>query len=127
MQLNKSHVFVLLLVILAFIATYISFQRIPHPLVLHINDHWHIMLIGETRESGLEYRRDDFMLSDSNSANLWLNGSGSIVWQQLQIEVQPTTLIINGKSISTSTDKSQAHLMLYPDGRISKGRFALQH
>jgi len=123
MRLNKSHVFVLFFMLFAFLATYITFTKIPHSLVVHINDEWHLLLVGETNTAHLEYHGADFVSTASNTANLWLTGHGFIKWQAQQIEVTPTGIHINDKIISKSNSNSEAHLMLYPYGRISKGKF----
>ena len=127
MQFNKSHVFVLLFILLAIIATYISFNTIPHSVVLHINDRWHVTLVGETRINQLNYHRNDFVTQTSDTGNLWLNGNGEIRWQQHQLYVQTSGLNINGQVITVSDAHSQAHLMLYPDGRISKGKLVINN
>ena len=125
MTINKSHIFVLLLVLLAFAVTLISYRQIPHSLVMHVNDRWHIMLVGESNTNKLDYHASDFVMQDYNQANIWLHGHGPIQWRQNHISVQDDAIIINNKSISTTHADSEAHLTLYPDGRISKGELQL--
>ena len=93
---------------------------------MHINDRWHVMLVGESRMDKLDYHASDFVTQDSNRANLWLNGIGTIMWQKNRVEVNANSITINDKMIATSHAHSEAHIMLYPDGRISKGTL-VQH
>lgn len=117
---------VLLFILMAIAATMISYQQIPHSLVLHINNRWHIMLVGEARPDHLIYHGSDFVTRDSNRANLWLSGVGPIEWLQNRVDVKTDAIRINNTLISTSHAHSEAHIMLYPDGRISKGQL-VQH
>ena len=127
MQLNRNHVFVLSFLLLAFLATYVTFTRIPHSLVIHINNEWHLMLVTETNTAHLDYHGAEFTSTASNTANLWLTGQGLIKWQSHEIEIMPTTMRINRQIIRKNDVHSEAHLMLYPDGRISKGKFDIHN
>ena len=127
MTINKSHAFVLLFILFAGIVTYITYNKIPHSVVIHINDRWHVMLVGETRINHLNYHGDNFVTENSNAANLWLRGTGLIQWQAHRINVQNLSIMINHQEIATSHEHSQVHLMLYPDGRVTKGKLAPLH
>ena len=127
MHFNKSHIIILLFLLLAFLATYFSFSKIPHSLVIHINNEWHLLLVGETNPAHLEYHGSEFTSTASNTANLWLNGRGILKWQSHEIDIMPTGIRINQQMISKSDEHSAAHLTLYPDGRISKGKLDLHN
>ena len=127
MTFNRSHVVVLFFILLAVAATILSYRQIPHSLVVHINDRWHVMLVGESRVDKLNYHANDFVTHDSNRANLWLSGAGPIVWQQNHINVKANAITINDNVIATSHAHSEAHITLYPDGRISKGQLNIHN
>jgi len=126
-RLKRRHVFIVLFFAAALIATYVSFHKIPHSLVLHINDRWHVMLVGETRATHLDYHAEDFVTNNSDAGNLWLTGAGKLQWQAHAIVVQASDLLIDHNVITTSSTRRNVHLMLYPDGRISKGRLSFDH
>jgi hypothetical protein len=125
--IRKSHLFVLLFITLALYATYLSYQTIPHSLVIHFNNRWHLMLVGETQSSHVDYHARDFVTINSNSANLWLNGAGQITWKTHQLEVSDVAIRINNQVVSRDNPHSEIHLMLYPDGHITKGKYTLSH
>ena len=125
MTLNRHHVVILVFILLAIIATLVSYRQIPHSLVVHINDRWHVMLVGESRVDKLSYHANDFVTEDSNRANLRLRGTGLIQWQRNRILVQANAISINDHVIATDHEHSEAHIMLYPHGRVTKGQLNL--
>ena len=84
------------------------------------------MLVGEARPDLLNYHGSDFVTRDANRANLWLTGIGPIEWRHNRLDVKNDAIRINDTLISTSHAHSEVHIMLYPDGRISKGQL-VQH
>ncbi len=101
-------------------------QRIPHDVVLHINDKWHVMLINENQTNHIRFDSQQFKLIKQDKANLWLSGMGELRWQQHSITVKELDLTFNKTVISTSKKLLVVNLFFYPDGRVLKGKAGLK-
>lgn len=124
--MTRSKWFAIFFIGTALLISYVIMQRIPHDLVLHINDKWHIMLIGEDLSSEIRYDSQQFTLSKQNKANLWLHGKGKLQWHEHTITIAELELRFNEKVISTSKKSLVVNLFLYPDGRVLKGKAGLK-
>jgi len=124
--MNRSKLFAVLFILAAFSATLWMFQKIPHPVTLHINNSWHVMLIGEEDSQSVKFNQQEIWLQKQDSANLWLEGIGTIQWKTHHIKVEKNQLSFNQQVIERSNAKLDVHLMLYPDGRVTKGKATLK-
>ena len=124
--MNKGQTFVVLLLLGAAMVTYWSVQTIPHHVIVHLNDTWHIMLVGEQRIDRVDFFADDFVIEKQDQANLWLSGQGQLKWQQHTLAIKSRdTLLLNDREITRSRDSLAFQLQLYPDGRVTKGKATL--
>lgn len=119
--MNRSRLFAVLFLLSAFSASLWMFRQIPHPLTLHINHNWHLALIGEQDLDSLRYRPEDFRIEKQDPANLWLTGEGTVHWNQYSIVVSENRLRFNKHRIERSDRHLDISLLVYPDGRITKG------
>ena len=101
-------------------------QRIPHDLVLHINDKWHVLLISETQPDQIRFDSQQFNLIKQDQANLWLKGMGELHWNKHVITVSELDLKFNATQISTTAKELKVNLFFYPDGRVRKGKASLK-
>lgn len=120
--MNRSKLFAIFFIVGAFGATYWMMQRIPHPVTLHINDRWHIMLIGEEHTSAIKFYSSQFEVVKENAGNLWLTGKGDIKWHEHTITVYKASVRLDKHSISTNMRKMGVNILFYPDGRVTKGK-----
>ena len=121
----RAKLFAIGFLIAAFAITYWSMQRIPHSVVLHVNDKWHIMLVGETDPNNVQFYTRNFNLIRENAGNIWLTGTGKITWQEHTIVIHKAGIRLGQHNISTSNRELNVNLMLYPDGRVTKGQAKL--
>lgn len=120
--MNRSKLFAIIFIVGAFVATYWMMQRIPHPVTLHINDRWHIMLIGEERTSAINFYSSQFEVVKEDAGNLWLTGKGNIQWHEHTITVYKASVRLDKHSISTNMRETGVNILFYPDGRVTKGK-----
>ncbi len=124
--MTRSKWFAIVFVISALFVSYIVVQRIPHDLALHINDKWHVRLIGETQPDQVRFDSQQFKLIKQDQANLWLNGKGELHWQEHVITVSDLDIKFNHTEIATSAKRLSVNLFFYPDGRVLKGKASLK-
>ncbi len=117
-----SRLFVLAFLLLAVVFAVTTFNKIPHSVILHLNQQWHILLVGESDSRHVIYHGDDFSMQNVDKGNLWLQGQGQLDWQQNRILVEQNSLKINETVIDKSDPRFGATLLLYPNGQISKGK-----
>lgn len=120
--MNRSKLFAIVLVVSAFAVTYWMMRHIPHPLALHINDRWHIMLIGEKQASAVRFYSSQFELIKEDRGNLWLKGKGQLNWLDHTITVHEASISLDKHSISTDMHGLGVNILFYPDGRVTKGK-----
>ena len=126
MQANKqlqtqSKLFVVLLLLGALSFTLWTMSRIPHHLVLHVNEEWAIMLVGENNIKQLKFN-GRFTVNQRDTANYEVTGTGNIQWGDNTITIRRATVALNSSSISKSRRYKVAHVTFYPDGRLMKGK-----
>ena len=124
--MNRSRLFAIAFILAAFSVTLWMFQSVPHPVTLHINDNWHVMLIGEEDVQNIKFSQQEIWLQKQDTANLWLEGMGTIDWKTHHIKVAKNQLRFNQQLIERSNDRLEVHLMFYPDGRVTKGKATLK-
>ena len=124
--MTRSKWFAIIFISTTLLISYVFMQRIPHDVVLHINDKWHVMLISEDQTSQIDFDPQQIQLIKQNQANLWLSGMGELRWQQHTITVSELELEFNETVISTSSNSLVVNLFLYPDGRVLKGKAGLK-
>jgi len=124
--MTRSKWFAIIFISTALLFSYMFMRNIPHDVVLHINDKWHVMLISEEQTSQVDFDPQQFQLIKQDQANLWLGGMGELRWQQHTIIISELELKFNETVISTSTNSLVVHLFLYPDGRVLKGKAGLK-
>ena len=120
--MNRSKLFAVIFIVGAFVATYWMMKRIPHPVTLHINDRWHIMLIGEEHTSAIKFYSSQFEVVKEDAGNLWLTGKGDIKWHEHTITVYKASVRLDKHSISTNMREMGVNILFYPDGRVTKGK-----
>jgi len=120
--MNRSKLFAIIFIVAAFAATYWMMNRIPHPVTLHINDRWHIMLIGEEQTSAVQFFSSQFEVIKEDRANLWLTGKGTLKWHTHTITVYKASVSLDKHSISTNMRELGVNILFYPDGRVTKGK-----
>ena len=122
----RSKLFAIVFIVAAFSFTYWSMQRIPHSVILHVNNKWHIMLVGETNTNAIQFRTRNFEIIKEDMGNLWLTGTGDINWQKHLITIDKASIRLDKHSISTSMREMGVNVMFYPDGRVTKGKLQLK-
>lgn len=127
MKMNRSKLFAVIFILSAFAITYWMMQRIPHPVTLHINDRWHIMLIGEDQASAVHFYSSQFEITKQDRANLWLRGKGKLRWHDHTITVYKASVRLDSHSVSTNMRELGVNIMFYPDGRVTKGKPVLKY
>lgn len=120
-----SRLFVLVFLAAAVLFSVTTFKRIPHPIIVHINQQWSIVLVGESSKERIIFHSADFTLEKTDAGNLWLQGQGDINWKPHNIRVSEDRITINDKDIAKSRQGDHVTLLLYPDGRLTKGRLDL--
>lgn len=118
---TQSKLFVVLFMLAAFSFTLWTMSRIPHHVVLHVNEEWAIMLVGEKDIKSLKFSAR-FKVNKTNTANIHLTGYGKINWGENTITIRRALVSLNGQSISKSRREKIAHVTFYPDGRLMKGK-----
>ena len=101
-------------------------QQIPHDIVLHLNNKWHVMLVSETQANSIRFDSQQFELMKQDQGNLWLTGTGELHWREHIIRVSDLDLKLNNTQVSTSSKALTVHLFFYPDGRVLKGKADLK-
>jgi len=124
--MNRSKLFAIVFILSSFAATYWMMKRIPHPIALHINDRWHIMLIGEDQTSAIHFYSSQFEVIKEDRGNLWLQGKGKLRWHEHTITVHKASVRLDSHSISTNMRELGVNIMFYPDGRVTKGKPVLK-
>lgn len=124
--MSRARLFAVIFIFTAFAVSYWIVQRIPHSVVLHVNDKWHVMLAGETLTSSLGFYSNQFDLIREDPANLWLRGEGNIKWHQHTITVTESSIRLNSHIIETGMNEAEVNIMFYPDGRVTKGSLKLK-
>ena len=124
--MNRSKLFAAVFIILAFVIAWWMVQRVPHYVTLHVNQRWHIMLIGEDKTSAIKFNTANFEVIREDPANLWLSGKGELEWLKLGIRIEDDSVTLNDHSISTSLPEVDVNIMFYPDGRVTKGNLQLK-
>lgn len=122
----RSKLFAIIFIVTAFAFTYWSMQRIPHSVILHVNNKWHIMLVGETNTNAIQFHTRNFEIIKEDMGNLWLTGNGNIEWQEHLITIHKASVRLDKHSISTSMREMGVNIMFYPDGRVTKGKLQLK-
>ncbi len=120
--MNRSKLFAIIFIASAFAVTYWMMQHIPHPLTLHINDRWHIMLIGEKQASAVRFYSSQFEVLKEDRGNLWLKGKGQLNWLDHAIVVDEAGIRLDKHNISTNLRGLGVNILFYPDGRVTKGK-----
>lgn len=118
---NQSKLFVVLFLLAAFSFTLWTMSRIPHHVVLHVNEEWAIMLVGEKNVNNLKFPAR-FRVNKKDTANIHLTGYGEIKWGEHSIIIRRALVSLDGQSISKSRREKVAHVTFYPDGRLMKGK-----
>ncbi len=121
-RVNPSILFLALFSIGAISFTVWTRNRIPDNITLHINDTLSVVLMGEKDIKAIRFHPAKFKLGKKNSGHLWLNGYGDIHWRKHKIIIRKNAVSFNGQSISKTRREKIANIMLYPDGRMSKGK-----
>lgn len=121
-RVNPSILFLVLFFIGAISFTLWTMNRIPDNITLHINNTWSVVVMGEKDIKAIRFHPAKFKLEKKNSGHLWLNGYGVIHWQKHKIIIRKNAVSFNGQSITKLRRETIATIMLYPDGRISKGK-----
>ncbi|MGD8783335.1 MAG: hypothetical protein PVF28_05550 [Thioalkalispiraceae bacterium] len=124
--MNRSNIFAAVFLITAFLLALWMVNRVPHYVTLHLNDRWHVMLIGEKDTNTIQFDANEFQLIRENQGNLWLTGKGKITWRTHNITVQTTGIHLNNHSIETDINTAEVNVMFYPDGRVTKGNIKLK-
>jgi hypothetical protein len=124
--MNRSKIFAAAFIVLAFLSAWWMVQRVPHYVTLHVNQRWHIMLVGEDRTSVIKFNTNEFQVIREDHANLWLTGNGEIRWLEQRITIENDSIIANNHNISTSIKNAEVNIMFYPDGRVTKGNLTLK-
>jgi len=125
-SIHRSKLFAIVFIVTAFALTYWSMQRIPHSVILHVNNTWHIMLVGETKTNAILFRTSNFEIIKEDMGNLWLTGTGKINWQDHMITIHKDGIRLGEHHISTSMHEMGVNMMFYPDGRVTKGKLQLK-
>ena len=124
--MTRSKWFAMVFIGTALLISYLFMQRIPHDVMLHINDKWHVMLVTEEQTNHIRFDPNQFTLLKQNQANLWLTGKGELDWKEHTITVSDRELTFNDTVISTSARSLVVNLFFYPDGRVLKGKASLK-
>ena len=124
--MGRSKLIAAAIIIIAFAATYWMMQHIPHPVTLHLNNRWHIMLIGENQTSAVRFNSHHFEVTKEDTANLWLKGKGQINWHDHSITVHKASVSLDKHNVATTRAEVDVNIMFYPDGRITKGKLVLK-
>lgn len=123
----RSKLFAITFIVAAFAVTYWSMQRIPHSVILHVNDKWHILLVGETDPAAIRFFTRSFDIIKEDHGNLWLTGTGDINWHEHQITIHNASIRLGKHTIATSMRELNVNVMFYPDGRVTKGKVQLKY
>jgi hypothetical protein len=118
---TQSKLFVVLFLLAAFSFTLWTMSRIPHHVVLHVNEEWAIMLVGEKNINNLKFPAR-FKVYKTDTANVYFTGYGKFKWGENTITIRRALISLNGQSISKSRQEKIAHVTFYPDGRLMKGK-----
>ena len=119
--LSSSLLFVTLFVIAALAFTIWSYQRIPHHILLHINGMWRVHLIGEGNIDNVRLETRRLKVVKRDSANLWLEGTGTLTWQSHTIKVYKAVIFLNKHSFSKNMREPIVNIMFFPEGAVQKG------
>ena len=123
---TRSRLLAAVFILSAFTISYWFVQHIPHPVVIHVNDKWHIMLVGESDTSSVQFYSNQFDLVREDRANIWLSGKGRIKWHDHTITITRASVRLNNKTVSTNIQEAEVNIMFYPDGRVTKGTLNLK-
>ncbi len=123
--MTRSNWFAIIFVSSALLISFMIFKYIPHDVVLHINNKWHVMLINEDQTNQISFDSQQFQLIKQDQANLWINGTGQLHWHGHTITVADSELVFNETVISTSNKALIVNLFFYADGRVLKGKAGL--
>lgn len=123
-SLHTSAMYLALFLLTALAFTLWSFQRIPHHVILHINDMWRVHLVGELNFEALQLQPGPLKTVNRDSANLWLTGTGTVNWQSHTIKVYKAAIYLDRHSFSKNASEPVVNILFYPDGSVQKGTFS---
>jgi len=118
---NQSMIFVVLFLLGAFVFTIWTMSRIPDNIILHINEEWAIMLVGEKDVNNVKIG-NKFTIHKMDKASIHFSGYGKFDWRGKEITIRRGLVSLNGRSISKSRREKVANILFYPDGRLTKGK-----
>ena len=114
-------IFVVLFLLGAFVFTLWTMSRIPENVMLHANEEWAIMLVGEKDVNNVKLR-NNFTVHKNDNASIHFSGYGKINWGKNTITIRRGLVALNGRSISKSRRDKVANILFYPDGHLTKGK-----
>lgn len=118
---THSMVFVVLFLLAAFAFTLWTMSRIPDNAMLHINHEWAVILVGEKNTNNIKLT-PRFQVEKIDNASIHFSGYGTFNWMGNKITVRRGQISLNGLSVAKSRREKIAHVMFYPDGRLTKGK-----
>ena len=122
----QSRLFAIAFILAAFVVALWMVQHIPHSVVLHINQRWHVSLAGEQDLDNIHFDQTSLWPVRQIPHEIWLEGQGRIQWRQQQIQVHDLDLQLGTHRIEISNPRLEVDLTFYPDGRVTKGQAVLK-
>ena len=123
-SLHTSILYVALFLLAALAFTLWSWQRIPHHIILHINDMWRIHLVGEQHSEQIHLQPGPLKIIKRDRGNLWLSGTGTLNWQSHSITVYKSAIYLDRHSFSKNMHEPVINILFYPDGTVQKGTYS---
>lgn len=123
-SLSSSLLFFTLFILAALAFSIWSYQRIPHHILLHINDMWQIHLIDEHNINNVTVQSGRLKVVERDSANLWLDGTGTISWNSHTIKVYKAGIYLDQHGFSKNASEPIVNIMFYPGGAVQKGTYS---